>query len=35
MTTAPTANNVTPVGPVLGIRRAYRMDGKPPGGGPS
>ena len=29
------ANRVNPVGPVEGIRLAYLMEGKPPGGGPS
>ena len=35
MTAVPMANRVNPVGPVEGIRLAYLMEGKPPGGGPS
>lgn len=35
MTMPPTANRVIPVGPVLGILRAYLTAGNPPGGGPS
>ena len=31
----PTAKRVKPVGPVEGSRRAYLMEGNPPGGGPS
>jgi hypothetical protein len=30
-----TAKTVKPPGPVLGMRRAMRTDGNPPGGGPS
>lgn len=35
MMTDVTANRVKPVGPVLGSLRAYLIEGKPPGGGPS
>ena len=35
MTAAVTANSVKPLGPVLGMRRAKRIAGYPPGGGPS